>query len=204
MSAAARRAGRDPDSVRLVPITKTVGVAEAQALCALGVTDLGENRLAPAREKVQALGRAVRWHMVGTVQRRKCREVVALFDHVDSVDRVEVAEALEVRCAEQDRRLRVLLEVNVSGEEAKHGFKPSEVAGAVDAVRGLPHLDLDGLMTMAPFVADAEETRPVFAELRQLAQKLALPELSMGMTNDFEVAIEEGATEVRIGTALFR
>lgn len=201
--AAAERAGRDPGSVRLVAVTKTVGVEEARILVELGVTDLGENRVEGAREKIEAVGHGARWHMIGNVQRRKARDVVGLFDTVDSVDRVEVGEALAQRCLEQGRELEVLLEVNVSGEASKHGFEPENVADAVRQMAQWRSLHVRGVMTMAPFVADAEAVRPVFARLRRLAGELGLAEVSMGMTNDFEVAVEEGATQVRIGSALF-
>lgn len=204
IAAAAERAGRDPAGVRLVAVTKAVGVQEAQILIELGVTDLGENRTQNAQEKIEALGRGVRWHMIGNVQRRKAREVVALFDTVDSVDRLKLAEALAQRGDEQGRELDVLLEVNVSGEEAKHGFTPENVAEAVERMAQWGRLHLRGVMTMAPFVDDPETVRPVFSKLRRLADGLGLPEVSMGMTNDFEVAVEEGATQVRIGTALFK
>jgi len=200
---AAARAGRDPNQVRLVAVTKTVGVSEVQILADLGLTDLAENRVAAAGAKVQAMRGRVRWHMVGPVQRRKARDVVDLFDCVDSVDRVELAEALNKRCAEAGKILPILMEANVSGEPTKHGFTSEELSRAVEQVTELPHLRLDGLMTMAPYATDPEETRPVFASLRELARRLGLAELSMGMSNDFEVAIEEGATQVRIGTALF-
>ena len=201
--AAAERAGRDPGSVRLVAVTKTVGVEEARILVELGVTDLGENRVDGVREKIEAVGHGARWHMIGNVQRRKARDVVGLFDTVDSVDRVEVGEALALRCAEQGRELEVLLEVNVSGEASKHGYKPENVADAVRQMAQWRVLHVRGVMTMAPFVEDAEAVRPVFARLRRLAGELGLAEVSMGMTNDFEVAVEEGATQVRIGSALF-
>jgi pyridoxal phosphate enzyme (YggS family) len=203
ISAAAERAGRDPASVRLVAVTKTVGVEEARILVELGVTDLGENRIEGAREKISAVGSGARWHMIGSVQRRKARDVAGLFDTVDSVDRVEVGEALAQRCEEQGRELDVLLEVNVSGEPSKHGFDPENVADAVRQMAQWGSLHVRGVMTMAPFVEDAEAVRPVFARLRRLAGELGLAEVSMGMTNDFEVAVEEGATQVRIGTALF-
>lgn len=203
IAAAAARSRRDPGDVTLVAVTKAVGIDEARILTELGVTDLGENRVPDAELKISAVGRGVRWHMIGSVQRRKARDVVALFDTVDSVDRLEVAEALSQRCDEQGRELDVLLEVNVSGEESKHGYGPQNVAEAVAQVAQWRRLRVRGLMTMAPFVADPEEVRPVFARLARLAAELGLPELSMGMTNDFEVAVEEGATQVRIGTALF-
>ena len=203
IAAAAERAQRTPDTVRLVAVTKTVGIEEARILYDLGVTELGENRVQAAQEKVHALDSAVQWHMVGTCQRRKARDVVALFDCVDSVDRVDLAEALQRRCDELDKALRILIEVNVAGEAAKHGFAPNEVESALHQIRPLDRLEVQGLMTMAPFVDDPESVRPFFADLRRLADALGLQELSMGMTDDFEVAVEEGATQVRIGTALF-
>jgi len=203
IAAAAQRAGRLPEDVRLVAVTKTVGLDEARILCDLGVADLGENRPELARDKIEALERPVRWHMIGAAQRRKAKDVVELFDCLDAVDRIALAEALERRCQEFDKQLPVLIEVNVAGEEAKHGFTPENVESAIEAVRALEHLHIEGLMTMAPFVEDPEVLRPVFARLRGLGERLGLDELSMGMTNDFEIAVEEGATQVRIGTALY-
>lgn len=203
MNAAAVRAGRAPESVRLVAVTKTEGLDAIESLLALGVTELGENRVEVARPKVEAVGSRARWHMIGSVQRRKAGDVVELFDCVDSVDRFELVEALERRCAETGKVMPVLLEVNVSGEASKHGFTPAELPAVLDRAKALPHVRVDGVMTMAPFVDDPEEVRPVFAGLKKLADSLGLREISMGMSNDFEVAIEEGATQVRIGTALF-
>jgi PLP dependent protein len=200
---AALRVGRDPAAVHIVAVTKTVGIEEARALVDLGIYDLGENRVDVAQSKIEQCERPVRWHMIGSVQRRRARAVVELFDAVDSVDRISLAEALSRFCVEQDKSLPVLIEVNVSREESKHGFKPDEVPEAVVAVRGLPGLVVEGLMTMAPLVDDPEETRPLFARLCELAHDVGVKELSMGMTNDFEVAVEEGATQVRIGTAFF-
>ena len=204
IAAAAQRGGRSPGEVRLIPVTKTVGVEECRILRDLGYTHLGENRVENAEEKIEALGPSVHWHMIGHIQRRKAREAAALCQRVDSVDRIELAEALEARCAALAKKMPVLLEVNVSGEEAKSGFAPDDVADALETIRGMPHLIVEGLMTMAPLVDDPEETRPVFRDLRELAVKLNLKALSMGMSNDYEVAIEEGATEVRIGTAIFK
>jgi len=201
---AATRAGRSPEAVRLVAVTKTVGIEEAQSLIALGQTDLGENRVDAGKSKIETIGtEGVRWHMIGNIQRRKARDVVTLFDYIHAVDRVPLAEALERRCEEQHTTKPILLEVNVSGETAKHGFEPQQVAAAIKQIMALPHLEVQGLMTMAPWVEDPEETRPFFQRLRQLAEEFGVRELSMGMTNDFEVAVEEGATQVRIGTALF-
>jgi len=203
IASACARSHRLPDTVRLIAATKYVGVEEIRILQALGVTDFGENRVHDAQPKIEAIGRDVCWHMIGTVQRRKARDIVAWFDSVDSVDRVEVAQALEKRCALQERTLPVLLEVNVSGEESKHGFAPEDLAAVVEQVGAMEHIQLRGLMTMAPFYDDPDRTRPVFARLTELAETIGLPERSMGMTNDYEVAIEEGATQVRIGSALF-
>lgn len=203
IDAAAARAGRVGDTIRLVAITKSVGVDEARILCELGVADLGENRVEAARAKIEGLGNRIRWHMVGIIQRRRCNEVVSLFDCVDSIDRVKVAEELQKRCDESGKTLDTLLEINVSGEATKHGFHPEKAEEALDRLAQMPNLRVNGLLTMAPLYDDPEKARPVFADLWRLADRLGLKELSMGMSNDFEVAVEEGATQVRIGTALF-
>lgn len=201
---AARLSGRYGSDVRLVAVTKTVGPDEIAALADLGVNEFGENRIEHAAAKIAAFaGSGVRWHMVGSVQRRKARDVAQLFDYVDSVDRIEVAEILNRRCEEFDRTLTVLIEVNVSGENTKHGFCPEHLGAGLDYIRRLPRLRVEGLMTMAPLVDDPETVRPVFRRLRELAARYGLTELSMGMSQDYEVAIQEGATQVRIGTALF-
>lgn len=199
----ASRAGRDPDEVQLVAITKSVGIEEIQCLYDLGVRDFGENRLHLAEEKIPRLQGNARWHMIGHVQRRKARDIVPLFDCVDAIDRLEVAQTFEKHCAEQGKSMPVLIETNVSGEESKFGVSPDELARCLDEIGELTHLQVTGLMTMAPYVDDPEDVRPVFGELRRLAERFQLSELSMGMTNDFEIAIEEGATQVRIGSALF-
>lgn len=200
---AAARAGREADSIRLVAITKSVGVQEIKALYDRGLRHFGENRPAAAVEKIQALPDDIVWHMVGSIQRRKARDVCQWFNRVDALDRLVLADALEARLAEQDKAMPVLIEVNVSGEEQKHGFRPAEVPAAIEHVRDLKHLRLEGLMTMAPYVSNPEDTKPVFASLAALAREFKLSTLSMGMSNDFEVAIEEGATELRVGSALF-
>jgi hypothetical protein len=203
IAAAAERAGRDPSEVRLVAVTKAVGLEEVEILLEQGVTDFGENRLDASREKLDRFGGEAVWHFIGPIQRRKARDIAALYDWADAVDRVKVAETLERRCEEQGKRLAVFVEVNVAGEENKHGFAPENVGEAVGRLRELPHLDVAGLMGMAPWYDEPEDARPVFATLRELAREQGLRGLSMGMTNDFEVAVEEGATQVRIGSALF-
>ncbi len=203
---AARRVDRAPSEVRLVAVTKSVGVEKAQVLLDLGVEHLGENRVDVAAPKIEALGNGtpVCWHMIGNVQRRRVPKVVRLFNRVDAVDRLSLAEALEGRCEAAEIDLNILLEINVSGETSKHGFVSADLAEVLDKISSYKHLTVDGLMTMAPVVANVEETRPVFAGLRELARTHGLKRVSMGMSNDFEVAIEEGATEVRIGSALFQ
>lgn len=200
---AAARAGRNPASVRLVAVTKAVGEEEVAVLKSLGVREFGENRVREAAGKIANFQTDCTWHMIGTIQSRKVRDVVRLFHWVDSVDRVELAEELDRRCAVAGRTMPILLEVNTTGEQTKHGFAPEQVPGVLAEVLQLESLQIMGLMTMAPLVADPEEARPAFALLRKLAEESRLKELSMGMSNDFEVAVEEGATQVRIGTALF-
>jgi pyridoxal phosphate enzyme (YggS family) len=206
IAAAAARAGRDPAEIRLVGASAmSKGVTNEMVLAALdaGLTDFGENYIQEAQQRITALGARASeasWHFIGHLQSNKAGVAAELFDTIESVDSLKLAQALSRRA---EKPLRILLEVNVSGEASKHGFQPAEVAAAAEAVRGLPNIDFVGLMTMAPEANDVEETRPVFRALRELAEANGLRELSMGMTNDFEVAIEEGATTVRIGRALF-
>lgn len=203
ITAAAVRAGRSADAVRLVAVTKTVDLDIVRGLWDLGVTDFGENRIEGARAKVEQIPAPVTWHMIGPVQRRKARETAALFDTVDSIDRVEAAEALQHRCEEQDTQIRALVEVNVSGEASKHGFTPESLDEALEAMAGFDRVLVEGLMTMAPFDAPEAILRRVFSRLRELAVSRRLPEISMGMSDDYEIAVEEGATQVRIGRVLF-
>ncbi len=203
IAAAAARGGRVRSDVRLVAVTKAVDAGAVRTLYESGVTAFGENRLPGVEEKQAATPSGAEWHMVGVVQRRKARDVAALFDWADAVDRMALAEALDKHCGALEKRLNILIEVNVSGEASKHGFAPEDLPEAVERIKALEHLRVRGLMTMAPYTEDPELTRPVFRRLVGLAEGLSLPELSMGMTNDFEVAIEEGATQVRIGSALF-
>lgn len=206
IAAAAGRAGRDPAAVRLVGASAvSKGVTNEMVLAALdaGLRDFGENYVQEAQQRITDLGdRAsqARWHFIGHLQSNKAAVAASLFDTIESVDSLKLAQALSRRA---EKPLRILLEVNVSGEASKHGMAPSEVAATVAAAGALPNIELVGLMTMAPEVDDAEQTRPVFRTLRELAEANGLRELSMGMTNDFEVAVEEGATMVRIGRALF-
>jgi PLP dependent protein len=220
IAAAARRTGRDPAQVTLVAVTKNQPREAIAAAFDLGLRHFGENRVEEAEPKIPGLPGDITWHMIGHIQSRKAKQVVPLFDMVHSLDSVKLAARLHRLCAEEGKRLPVLLQVNVSGEESKYGLAAErwaedgaqrrELLAAVAEIVALPGLQLQGLMTMAPIVADPEEVRPVFAALRRLRDELAAihPEagwqhLSMGMTDDFEAAIEEGATLVRIGRAIF-
>lgn len=197
--------GRAPDSVRLVAVTKEVDAGAVRMLYDLGVRHFAENRVPVAQAKRAALADCdIVWHMIGNIQRRKVKDVLDVFDRIDAVDRLELATTLQQRCAETGRKeLPVLLEVNISGEANKHGLAPAMVGEAVAAVRAMDCLRLEGLMTMAPFDAPEPVLRDVFQGLKRLAVDFDLPVISMGMTDDFETAIQEGATEVRIGRALF-
>ncbi len=203
IEAACERAGRDPVAVRLIGASKTQPLERVLEAIEAGLTDIGENVVQEAVAKKLALGtdapRAV-WHMIGHLQSNKAKAAIEAFDIIQSVDSLRLAEALSRRASGS---VRVLLEVNVAGEASKFGFAPAEVGAAAAEVRGLPHLELMGLMTVAPVAPDPEAVRPVFRELRRLAVGNGLRELSMGMTEDFEVAVEEGATMIRIGRAIF-
>lgn len=212
MTAACERAGRQPGEVKLIAVTKTVGPAEVRELYDLGVRDFGENRVSDGLAQMQALGAAdATWHMIGHLQRNKAGQALeGGFSCVHSVESDKLIDVLDKDCARLDKTLDILLEVNVSGEESKYGIQSDQTTELVKKVLTTHRLRLRGLMTMAPFTDDPEEARPHFRHLRELRDNcrsrfnIQLPQLSMGMTGDFEVAIEEGATLVRIGTALFQ
>lgn len=202
---ACERAGRSPEEVTLVAVTKTFPPEAIREAFAAGVRHFGENRVQEAGAKLPSLddlSPRPTWHMVGHLQTNKVKTALGLFDIIQSVDSLHLAEAISRR-APHSVRVPVFLEVNVSGEETKYGFAPDELAESAEAARALLGLDVRGLMTIAPFVDDPETVRPVFRRLRELARELGLRELSMGMTDDFEVAVEEGATVVRVGRAIF-
>ena len=230
MAAAAHRAQRSPDETTLVAVSKTKPLALIAETAAAGQVDFGENRVEELWEKAEAAAAAgldqIRWHAIGTIQSRKAKLALgppAVESQpgkgpvclIHAVDRPKIAQRLSRLAADNDQQLDVLLEVNVSGEVSKHGFSPAGLVDALPALLNLPALRYCGLMTMAPYVHDAEEVRPLFRELRTLLEELwhafppaqfpraAWQHLSMGMTSDFEVAIEEGATIVRVGTAIF-
>jgi len=227
LHAAARRSGRDPAGVTLVAVTKTRPVEAVVAAAHCGLRDFGENRVEEAKVKIPLVRERLAhddihptWHMIGHLQGRKARDAATLFDCIHSVDRLGIARKLSKRCVAAGKTLPVLLEVNVSGEEQKYGFpirgglenreELEAFCREVAQIADLPGITIQGLMTMAPFVEDAERTRPIFQAVRILRGEMAnrfpavaWDDLSMGMSNDFEVAVEEGATMVRIGTAIF-
>jgi hypothetical protein len=215
IAAAARRAGRRPEDVALLAVAKTVEPQRIAQAAALGVDRFGENRVQEAQFKipqVRALaGRPLEWHCIGGLQRNKAARAAELFDCIESVDRAELAAALERAALRRTTRLRVLAQVNVDEEPQKGGARPSELPELVAALEACPHLALEGLMAIPRACNDPEEVRPSFARMRELldtlnrtrAPEARLNQLSMGMSADFEVAIEEGATLVRVGTAIF-
>jgi PLP dependent protein len=222
IESAAARAKRSADEITLVAVSKTMPIELITAAMAAGLMDFGENRIEEAEAKIRALNQQTvhpRWHMIGHIQSRKVKDIVPFFNIIHSVERLKIAQKVSEHAAQLGKTIPILFEINVSGEEAKDGFnavdwqKKPEVKAALFAelqqVFALPSLDFRGLMTMAPYYDEAEATRPVFAELAALREalrqefKLPLPDLSMGMTNDYSVAIEEGATIVRIGRAIF-
>jgi pyridoxal phosphate enzyme (YggS family) len=209
---AALRAGRDPATVRLVAASKTVDAARIRAAIAAGVTILGENYLQEARDKIGQLGRQVaQWHLIGTLQRNKVRYMFDLFDMMQALDSLVLAEEINRRAARLGRHMPVLLEVNVGGELTKSGFSPDALLADAPKLAQLTNLQVCGLMTIPPPTVHPEGARPFYRQVRELRDRLvqqeiaglAWHELSMGMTADFEVAIEEGATLVRVGTAIF-
>lgn len=205
---AALSSGRDPSDILLVAVSKTVEPERILEAVEAGVTDLGENRVQEARDKIETLGRIARWHLIGTLQRNKAKYAVRLFDMIQSLDSASLVQELDKRAAKEEKRMEVLVEVKTSFEETKHGVAPAHLEDLVREVLQKEHLIFKGLMTIAPYVDDPELARPYFRQLRVLKDQLEekgmpVEHLSMGMSNDFEVAIQEGATMVRIGTAIF-
>jgi hypothetical protein len=213
IEATARRSNRSLEEITLVAVTKSHGLETLRSALAVGITNLGENRVQEAEPKILELGRhAARWHLVGHLQGNKARRAVKLFDCIHSIDSASLAGRLDRLCAEEGRaELPVLIQLDLAQEETKSGISEAELPDLAASVNGCEHLRLIGLMTLPPFFEDAERVRPFFKRLRELRDGLQAKgsfgdrsgELSMGMTHDFEIAIEEGATMVRIGTALF-
>ena len=212
MRRAAERAGRSPETVRLVAATKTVPAERIREGLGVGLTLLGENRMQEALSKVALLrDLSPRWHFIGQLQRRKVRDAIGTFELIHSVDSVELAQEINRRAGDAGLKQAVLLEVNIAGEASKAGFSPQVLTQELGLLGDLPHLRIQGLMTIPPATAQPEDARHYFRDLRELGARIAaqrisslvMQEYSMGMSHDFEVAIEEGATLVRVGTAIF-
>jgi pyridoxal phosphate enzyme (YggS family) len=208
---AARRCGRDPLKVRLVAVSKTVLAEKVRQAIEAGVKILGENYVQEAQKKIEVLGHNVAWHFIGHLQTNKTKVAVRLFDLIHSVDSLNLAQELNRQAQEQGKVLPVLLQVNLSGETTKFGAREKEISEIMEKLSTMEGLLVKGLMTMPPYFEDPEASRPYYVELRKLIERLgrlklsriSIEELSMGMSNDFEVAVEEGATLVRVGTAIF-
>jgi hypothetical protein len=209
IEAAAQRSNRDPLDVRLIAVTKGTGADLVDEVIAAGVEDIGENRIQEAADKQREVRNAARWHLIGHLQTNKAGRAAVLFDFVHSVDSTRVADALSQHRPAGRDPMGVLLEVELTGLPNRYGVAEADVEGVVQRLVNVPSIHLMGLMTIAPFSQDPEDARPSFNRLRHVRDHMehvtgwALPELSMGMSNDFEIAIEEGATMVRIGRAIF-
>ena len=211
IAAAARRSGRSPEAVRLMAVTKTVDDERIRKAILAGVELIGENYVQEAKRKLDTLGRTGQWHLIGHLQTNKAKAAVRLFDMIHSVDRMELARELDRHARAVGRVMEILIEINCAGEETKNGVPLSQAPDLIRALAPLENLALRGLMTMPPWFDDPEEARPYFRALRELRDRIAaeaipgaeMRELSMGMTGDYAVAVEEGATIVRIGRGIF-
>lgn len=202
IAAACGRAGRKREDVHLVAVSKTFPASDIDHAIAAGMTDIGENKVQEARDKKPAVSAAARWHLIGHLQSNKAKDAVRLFDVIQTVDSFDLAERIARVAETAGKRQEVLLQVNIGREAQKSGVEPEDVADLAKRIAALPSLHLSGLMAIPP-LGEADEMRPYFRELRALRDELGLQQLSMGMTDDFEVAIEEGATIIRVGRAIF-
>jgi len=209
---AAKKAGRDPSEIKLVSVSKTHPIEVLRDGLEVGITVFGENKVQEGVSKIEEIGRdKAEWHLIGHLQKNKVRKVVQNFDVIHTLDSVKLAQRLERIAEEEGRKLSVLVQVDLAGEETKSGIKEGDLPELVEFLMSCDHLKFDGLMIIPPFFSEVENVRPFFKELRQLRDKLVeqkafandTGELSMGMSYDFEIAIEEGATIVRVGTAIF-
>jgi pyridoxal phosphate enzyme, YggS family len=209
IEAACDRAGREPGSVTLLAVTKSQPPEVVGEAAALGITLFGENKVQEAKAKIAQCSGRLRWQMIGHLQTNKCRDAVALFEMIQSVDSLGLAEEINRRADQAAKTMPILLEVNIVGEASKFGYKPEQLLAELERINALQRIEVHGLMTVPPWSPLPERVRPVFQKLRELKKQcegilgVPLPHLSMGMSSDFETAIEEGATMVRIGTALF-
>ena len=208
---ACRRSGRDRSEVTLIAVSKTKPVSMLREAYDLGIRTFGENKVQELTDKYEVLPHDIEWHLIGHLQRNKVKYIIDKTALIHSVDSLRLAETIEKEAAKHQMTADILIEVNVAREESKFGIFPEDLENLVDEIAKLPHIQVDGLMTIAPFVPDPEENRPVFRELRKLSVDIGAKKvdnvnmsvLSMGMTNDYQVAIEEGATMVRVGTGIF-
>lgn len=208
MERATERAGRQASSVSLVAVTKTRSVEEMAAAVAVGVTHVGENKVQEAETKKPVLEAPVTWHLIGHLQKNKAGKAVELFDVIHSVDSAAIGHRIDRLAGEQNKVQPVLVQVDLAGEETKHGVAENALAATLDDLAECAHLSVDGLMILPPYLDDPDDVRPYFQRLRKISENarargLVGAELSMGMSHDFEVAIEEGATLIRVGTAIF-
>ncbi len=208
---ACRRSGRKSEEIELVAITKTVDVEQINEAIEAGIRVVGENRVQEAWRKFQEVGEKVHWHMVGHLQTNKVKRVLQFADMIHSVDSVYLAREIQTQAKKLERTIEILIQVNTSGEESKFGLEPEATIGAIEEVSTLPNLKIKGLMTIGAFLPNPEDVRPCFKLLHDLKDRVnergitsvEIGTLSMGMTNDYEIAIEEGSTMVRVGTAIF-
>ena len=208
---ACKRAGRKPEEVTLIAVSKTKPMEMIEEALACGKREFGENKAQEMKEKCDALQKDIKWHFIGHLQTNKVKYVVGRAFLIHSVDSYHLAEAIETESEKKNVISHILIEVNVANEESKFGIKTDETLALVEKISHLPHIRIDGLMTIAPFVENPQMNRPIFRDLRKLSVDIAeknidnvsMNVLSMGMTNDYEVAIEEGATHIRVGTAIF-
>jgi len=209
ITAACERAGRDPASVTLLAVTKGQPPEVIAQAAAAGLERFGENKVQEAKARIPLCPGRLHWQLIGHLQTNKCRDAVELFEMIHAVDSLHLAEEINRRADQAAKTMPILLEVNAAGEASKFGYRPDQLLADLKAVNALPRLEIHGLMTMAPWTPEPEKVRPVFRQVRELKAQseqvlgAPLPHLSMGMTGDFEVAIEEGATIIRLGTALF-
>jgi len=211
MKKAALKVNRNPEEIKLVAVTKTATTEQIKEAINAGVKIIGENRVQDAKEKYQILTADIEWHLIGHLQTNKTKYAVEIFNCIHSVDSIKLAQEIDKRSKQFEKKIDVLVEVNVSGEETKYGIKPEEVEPFLKEISEFPEIRVRGLMTIAPIVEDKEEVRPYFRKLRELSEEIKsknignvkMDWLSMGMTEDFEIAIEEGANMVRIGRGIF-
>lgn len=208
---AAKKSGRRAEDIKLVAVSKTISIDRIKELTTLGVKELGENRVQEICDKYDSFEKDINWHLIGQLQTNKVKYIIDKVAMIHSLDRISLAEEIQKRAKKADKIMDVLIEVNVSGEESKSGISPAEVLDYVGKLSEFPNIKVRGLMTVAPFLTNTDEIRPIFSGLRKLAVDIAkenihninMDFLSMGMSNDFTVAIEEGANIVRVGTKLF-